>query len=97
MELLNNMNLDNTLIICPDSFKKTILRQLSADKKLYDVKFMDLNEYKRNWFFDYDTKTIKYLCDKYGFSINNAKEIIDNLYYLEDKKYDSDKLNHLLS
>lgn len=97
MELLNNMNLDNTLIVCPDSFKKTILRQLSADKKLYDVKFMDLNEYKRNWFFDYDTKTIKYLCDKYGFSINNAKEIIDNLYYLEDRKYESDKLNHLLS
>ena len=97
MEILRNIDLDNTLIICPDSFKKTILKHLSMDKKIVDAKFMDLNEYRRNWFFDYDLKSIKYLVDKYGLSINNAKEIIENLYYLEDKNYDDEKLNKLLS
>lgn len=97
MEILRNIDLDNTLIICPDSFKKTILKHLSIDKKIVDAKFMDLNEYRRNWFFDYDLKSIKYLVDKHGLSINNAKEIIENLYYLEDKNYDDEKLNKLLS
>lgn len=96
MELINNMDLDNTLIICPDSFKKTILKSLSEDKKLYNVKFMSIDEYRRNWFFDYDLKSVKYLVDKYGFSINNAKEIINNLYYVDDKDYEDDKLNGLV-
>ncbi len=87
---------DNTLIVCPSVYKKSILKYLSDNKLLINVSFLSIEEYKKNYFFDYDYKAILYLCNTYKLSVNNAKEIINNLYYVEDKDYDNKKLNDLV-
>ncbi len=87
---------DKTLIICNNDYKKSFLASFYNDKKIIDVSFMSLEEYKKNLFFDYDYKAIKYLSDKYQLSVNNAKEIIENLYYVEDKDYGNEKLDNLV-
>ena len=93
---LNINDLNNSLIVCPKSYSRQLLQSISDSKVIIDVKFMDLNEYKRNYYFDYDVKAIKYLVDKHNLSINNAKEILNNLYYIDtDKSSNNKKLSEL--
>ena len=87
---------NDTLIICPNSYKKKLLASFYNEKKIINVSFMTIEEYKKNYYFDYDYKAIKYLMDKYKYSVNNAKEIIENIYYVEDKEYDIQKLDDLV-
>lgn len=86
---------DNLLIVCPNSYKKTILKFLSDNKKMYCVKFMTMEEYKRNFYFDYDENAVNYLSKK-GMKIENAVNILDNLYYIENKEYHNEKLDYLV-
>ncbi len=87
---------NKTLIVCSNEYKKSILARFYNEKKIMNVSFLTLEEYKKNYFFDYDYKAIKYLVDNYKLSVKNAKEIIENLYYIEDKKYSNEKLDNLL-
>ena len=88
--------LEHSLIICPDAYRKKILDELSHEKKIIDVKFMNKEEYLKRYCFDYDTKAVKYLKDHYGYSVANAREILDHLHFAEDKKYGSEKLDLLV-
>lgn len=83
---------DNMLLICPRDIKEKIL---ANNKSLVDISFMTLEEYKKRYYFDYDYHTVKYLMDTYGYTLNNAKEIIESLYFVEDKDYPNNKLNDL--
>ncbi|MBQ6478500.1 MAG: PD-(D/E)XK nuclease family protein [Erysipelotrichaceae bacterium] len=58
---------------------------------------MDLNEYRKNLCFDYDVHAVKYLVDRYGLSVDNAREIMSSLYYIENKDYGNEKLNRLVA
>ena len=84
---------DNMLLICPRDIKEKIL---ANNKSLVDISFMTLEEYKKRYYFDYDYHTVKYLMDTYGYTLNNAKEIIESLYFVEDKDYPNNKLNDLV-
>lgn len=84
---------DNMLLICPRGIKEKIL---ANNKSLVDISFMTLEEYKKRYYFDYDYHTVKYLMDTYGYTLNNAKEIIESLYFVEDKNYPNNKLNDLV-
>ena len=84
---------DNMLLICPRDIKEKILND---NKSLVDISFMTLEEYKKRYYFDYDYHTVKYLMDTYGYTLNNAKEIIESLYFVEDKDYPNNKLNDLV-
>ena len=44
--------LDHSLVICPDSYRKQILKRLYEEKKICDVKFMDRSTYFRKYYFD---------------------------------------------
>ena len=88
---------DETLIICPSTYKDEILDYLTNNKLIINIKIMSFNEYIKNYYFDYDIKTIKYLYDKYGMKIDNIKELINNLYYVSDKEYNDPKLDYLVS
>ncbi len=81
------------LLICPRDIKEKIL---ANNKSLVDISFMTLEEYKKRYYFDYDYHTVKYLMDTYGYTLNNAKEIIESLYFVEDKDYPNNKLNDLV-
>jgi len=72
------------LIICPSDYKKAYLKKLHDDKQIENVNFMSLKEYETNYFFDYDTKAIKHLMDKFNLSVSNTKKILNNLKYVND-------------
>lgn len=87
---------DNLLIICPNSYKLAILKYLNDNKLILDIKFMTINEYKKCIKFDYNIDTIHYLVNK-NMKVENAITILDNLYYIDDKKYNNDKLDYLVN
>ena len=81
------------LIICNNSIKKKLLNETNS---LINRKFMTMNELINSYYFSYDNETIYYLIDKYNYKYNVAKVYLDNLIYIEDKVYNSDKLNFLV-
>jgi len=98
MDLSSFNDLDHNLLICPDGVKRNILNALYHQKKIIDVKFLTKSEFLRKKYFDYDEKAIKYLIDTYDFSVPNAKEILDSLYYVDiDQHYDNEKLDGLVA
>ena len=86
---------DNTLVICNSSIKRKILDYLNTIPNLYSINFMSMNEVKKRLFFDYDKKTIHYMMNK-NMPYEVAEILIKNMYYVEDKNYDSNKLNELV-
>lgn len=91
LELINQ----KTLIITSNTNKKRILAEIDKDNKLYDIKFMTLLEYQKNYLFDYDVNAIYYLVKNKKIKVSNAITLLDNLYYIENKEYHSHKLNYL--
>ena len=81
------------LIICNNSLKKKLLNECNT---LINRKFMTMKELINSYYFSYDDETIFYLINKYGYKYNVAKVYLDNLIYIEDKVYNSDKLNFLV-
>ena len=97
LDTLLDRDLSGTLIVCPNDLKNVILERLSEEKKIIDVKFTDRNEYRKRWFFDYDTEALRYVTDRCHLSIDNARELLQNLYYVEpDKVYGNEKLDGLV-
>lgn len=88
---------NNNLIICPNSLKRKIISEINNNDKIISFKIIDSNEFKKNYFFDYNKKTIYYLMKKLNVKYEIALEYIDACYYIEDKKYSNNKLNELLS
>lgn len=83
----------NTLIICTNDEKINILEKLNKNKELHNYKFMDINEFKSNYFFSYDYRAISYLYNKYKYDVDVSKEYIESLYTIdENKEYEEDKL-----
>ena len=87
---------DNLLIICPNSYKLAILKYLNDNKLILDIKFMTMSEYRKCIKFDYNIDTIYYLVNK-NMKVENAITILDNLYYIDDKKYNNEKLDYLVN
>ena len=93
---MNNFTEDNLLIVCPNEEKIKILDKISTDEKLYDIKFMTKEEYKKNYYYNYDDKALHYLLTKYKYNLNVAKIYLKNLYVIdENKDYKSPKLQFL--
>ena len=87
---------ENLLIICPNEEKMKILDKISKEEKIYDIKFMTKEEYKKNYFFNYDEKSLYYLLNKYKLNLDVAKVYLKNLYVIdENKEYKSPKLKFL--
>lgn len=84
--------LNNKIVICSNKVKKEILKQ----NILLNIKFLTLNELVKKLTFDYDDKTIFFLMQKYNLKYSLAKMYIDNIYYIENKKYESKKLQKLV-
>jgi len=81
---------DNSIIICNSNYKINILKNI---KKLINIKFMSMDEFIKSYYFDYDEKTILYLIKKYNIKYEIALEYLNNLIYIEDKKYNIEKLD----
>ena len=86
---------EETIIIIPNNIKSKILRYIDSLDKLINVKIFDFNEIKHHIFFDYDEDALLYLMDQYNYKYDVSKILIDNMYYVENKQYKSEKLNQL--
>lgn len=86
---------EETILIIPNNIKSKILRYIDSLDKLINVKIFDFNEIKRHIFFDYDEEALLYLMDKYNYKYDVSKILIDNMYYVENEQYKSEKLNQL--
>ena len=83
------------LVVCSSNRKDELLK--NNNNKLSDVKYMSKLEFIHRFYFDYDKKTIYELCKKYNVTYNNAMIYLDNLYYIDNKNYDVEKLDKLVS
>lgn len=86
---------NKTILIVGTAIKNNTLLEINEQKELLDIKVYTLNEFMKKYYFNYDEKTIFYITKNYGVKPEIAKIYLDNLYYLNDKVYDNDKLNFL--
>lgn len=84
---------NNTIVICNNNYRMQILKKIN---KLTNIKFYSLEEFIKSYYFDYDEKSVLYLIKKYNFDYSLACEYLDNLIYIEDKKYNNTKLDFLV-
>ena len=87
--------MENIIVITNESNKKYILRELSQNKLLYNIKFYTFLDLKKKLFFDYDNKTIEYIMNKFSVPFDIAQEYLDNMYFLKD--LEDDKVRFLIS
>lgn len=84
-------------IICSKEDKKKIIDQMSCKNKLYHVHFFTMSKIKKKLFFDYSKECIYEVANYLKVKPSVAKVYIENLYYVEDKKYNNAKLDTLVS
>ena len=88
------MNIENnTILIVPNKLKKKVLKKI---KKLINFKIMSLEEFIKNYYFDYDNKTIYYLMNKYKLKYEVVNVYLKNIYNIENKDYHNEKLDKLV-
>lgn len=86
---------DNTLIITNYSNKINILKELNKQKQLLKINFLEKQELINKFYFTYDENAIYYLMENYNINREIAKIYLKNLYYIENKDYNNEKLNKL--
>src|SRR5574344_68141 len=88
------MDFDNinkeTLIICNNDNK------LEVWNKMNQVRLVTMYELIKRYYFDYDEKTIYNVMKKYKVNEEIAKIYIDNIHYIDNIGYKSEKLNKLV-
>ena len=83
------------LLIAPNYIKEKLLREKEQSNELNDLKVITKEEFIKNIFFDYNEETILYLMDKYGYRETIAKEMINCMYYI-DEKVNNSKIDSLI-
>ena len=73
--------MDNDLVICNSVYKKKILLDMYEEKKLLNIKFMTLDEFKNNYFYTYSSDALYYLHKIYNLDVDVAREYLDNIIY----------------
>ena len=86
----------NDFLIVPTAIKTKVLNYIGSLNKLINIKIYTLKELKSLIYFNYGASSIGYLVDKYNYDIDVARELIENMYYVDNKKYKSSKLNKLV-
>lgn len=89
------------LLYVPNSIKINILKKLTDEKKVINIKFYTLEEFKKAYFGTYKREAIYYLMKKYNYKYDVALTYLDNYYFnnelkkeLEEKKLiKKDKIN----
>lgn len=65
------------------------------NRKLDTLKIYSLDEFINKIYYSYDKKTVYYVMKEYNVIYDIAKIYLDNIRYVEDISYHSDKLNFL--
>ena len=87
---------NNDLIVTEDCYKLDLLNKINEKKELINLKFITKKEFFSKYYFSYDEKTIYYLIENYDINESVARIYLDNLYYVDHKKYNNQKLDNLV-
>ncbi len=71
---------DNSIVICPQAEAKRLIALKSKKAPELNIKFLDKTELLKGVYFDFDLEAVDYVSKTYGYSLENAKEIIRNSY-----------------
>jgi ATP-dependent helicase/DNAse subunit B len=86
--------MEHTLIICPNSEKEYLLKELS--NTIHNYKFMTKEEFMANYFFSYTEDALYYLMSKYNYNLSVAETYLKNMYVIDlTKTYEDPKLKLL--
>ncbi len=89
-------NIENLLLICPDEEKNYLLDKIHKEKKLINIKFMNIETFKANYFYHYDYTAISYLMNVYQVNLDISKMYLENMYFIDmNQNYQNTKLNFL--
>lgn len=95
MNFINNIS-KQTIIICSNGNKIKLLKKLNFINKIIPVNFLSLNELYNSMYFSYDKNTIYNIMKKFNIKYDVALCYLNNLRYINDKKYGIDKLDYLV-
>ncbi len=88
---------DNSVLIIPSNIKNDVIENIRKDNNLLNISFITREDFIKKVTFDYTNEAIYYLINKYNIKYEVALVYLNNIYYVEDKKYNSTKLNKLVS
>lgn len=87
---------DDLILIVPSNLEENIIRQISLQQEIFNVKIISDKKLKNIVGFEYDKKAIVYLSKLKNIKPSIAEEYIENLYFIdEEKNYSSPKLKQL--
>lgn len=84
--------LDGSIIICPNSVKKELVKIKSKDYPTKNVKFFSKEDLQEGFYFSYGLDAISYLHQKYHYDYDLAEEVLRNLHNITNI---NDKLSKL--
>ena len=87
--------INNSIYIIPNNIKRDLLLEYSKEKTINNIKYYSLEEVI-NKFGYYEEKSLVFLMEKNNYKYNNAKIILSNLRYIDNKKYNNKKLDKLV-
>lgn len=88
-------NLENNDIVITKQ-KKQILKYLSDNKKILNLRIMTLKEFKDTYFGYINEQAIYYLIKKYNYRYEIAKMYLDNFLFLPDLKKELEENNLII-
>lgn len=83
-------------VICPNNIKLKILKKITDDKKIINIKFYTLNEFKNAYFGTYKKEAIYYLMKKYKYKYDVAITYLDNYYFNNELKKELEENNLII-
>lgn len=84
------------IVICSKKTKNDFLKKNTESKKLENVKYYTLDEFKKSYFGTYKEEAIYYLMKKNNYKYDVAKTYLDNYYFLDDLKTELEDKNLLV-
>ena len=79
-------DLDEVTILAPNKIKYKLLKEIDELNILKKVKIISLDELKENRFFEIKKSAKFYISKKYNIKYDIAKKILNDIYYIDDKK-----------
>ena len=75
---------DNDLVITNNKMK--ILKYLNDNKLIINIRIMNLEQFKKQYYGYYDEKAIYYMINKYNYKYGIAKMYLDNFLFIPELK-----------
>ena len=86
---------DNSLLIIPKNNKHNVVKEITKLEGIYNIKYSSFEEIEDR-LYSYNENAIHYLMDKYNYKYDVACVYLDNIRYIEEKKYNNNKLDFLV-